>query len=212
MGTLNKKKPYSEVYGFPGVKYEQDGRSFNALGDEMVFNASGVLVPAASLPEPEQVNKPAITPPKGELTTEDARQAEINRVWTDLDHESDLPGPGESPGVEETPEALPAGAVEEGEKGNEDPPPIEVPGPPVEEQPKTETPANVTGPGIKVTSALLKNRPKIIEGLDMLGVEYNPKARTKSLYALLKKAVADAAGRGVPAGHSGSTMTWDGGA
>ena len=41
---LNRKIPYGEVFGMPGVKYEQNGKSYDSRGNEIGTKTVEVLV------------------------------------------------------------------------------------------------------------------------------------------------------------------------
>lgn len=66
MGTLNKSRPYGTVYGIPGVAFDQDGRSYNSLGQEMLVDCNGdvMLAPVTepviiTIPVEEQAPSPS---------------------------------------------------------------------------------------------------------------------------------------------------------
>lgn len=50
MATLNQLRPYGQVYGRGGVAFEQDGKFFNALGEEIHL---GFISPPEEAPAPE---------------------------------------------------------------------------------------------------------------------------------------------------------------
>ena len=103
---LNRKIPYGEVFGMPGVKYEQNGKSYDSRGNEIGTKTVEVLVEkgqveqvqvAVKLESDEESKESPVETEDGIPVIPDFEQPEIRKrpaVMTVAEMKAELDGYG----------------------------------------------------------------------------------------------------------------------